>query len=116
MLQANNLSILIGTLTGDPEVLPTRRGDRLKLSMRIAVKHPHLPGKTSFFTVVKWDDSAAIMRQVAPLQKGTRVYILGWWQSRDLANGSVATEMVADTIVPLENLRTGEANNDYHSE
>jgi len=114
MLLANNLSILIGNLTGDPEVLPTRRGDRLKLSMRIAVSDPQT--KTGFFTVVKWDDSETIMQLAALLQKGTRVYTCGRWQSRDLENGSVATEMVADTIVPLENCRTGEANNDYHGE
>jgi len=104
MLHGNNLGILIGVLTADPEVLPTRRGDRLKLSMRIAVSDPQT--KTSFFTVVKWDDSETIMQLAALLQKDTRVYVCGRWQSRDLPNGSVATEMVGETIIPLENLKS----------
>lgn len=102
MLRGDNLGILVGNLTADPDVLPTRRGDRLKLSMRIAVDRPHPAGrKTSFFTVVKWSDSDQIMRLAASLRKGTRVYVSGWWQSRDLENGSVATEIVGETIVPL---------------
>ena len=115
MLRGNNLGVLIGHLTADPDVLPTRRGDRLKLSIRIAVdrsfsqppkKHNQNQdgrrGKNAdFFTVVKWDDYDTIINLAAPLRKGTLVHITGWWQSRDLPDGRVVTEMVADTIVPM---------------
>lgn len=112
MLHGNNLGVLIGHLTADPDVLPTRRGDRLKLSIRIAVDRSfHQPPKSKngksggknadFFTVVKWDDYDTIINLAAPLRKGTLVHITGWWQSRDLPDGRVATEMVADTIVPM---------------
>jgi len=112
MLHGNNLGVLIGHLTADPDVLPTRRGDRLKLSVRIAVDRSfHQPPKSKngksggknadFFTVVKWDDYDTIISLAAPLQKGTLVHVTGWWQSRDLPDGRVVTEMVADTIVPL---------------
>jgi single-stranded DNA-binding protein len=112
MLHGNNLGILVGNLTHDPDVLPTKRGDRLKLSFRVAVDRPaHRPPKNGrgrkadFFTVVRWGDYDEIIQLAAPLQKGTRVYTSGWWQSRDLETGSVATEMVADAIVPLEHLK-----------
>lgn len=112
MLHGNNLGILIGNLTHDPDVLPTKRGDRLKLSIRVAVDRPsHRPPKNGrgrkadFFTVVRWGDYDEIMQLAAPLQKGTRVHVTGWWQSRDLDDGRVVTEMVADTIIPLTKLK-----------
>jgi single-stranded DNA-binding protein len=112
MIHGNNLGVLMGRLTADPDVVPTRRGDRLKVSMRVAVDRPEAgPGagkKADFFTVVKYGDYDQIVQLAAPLQKGTQVHVSGRWQSRDLRDGRVITEMVADTVVPLDNPRLPE--------
>jgi single-stranded DNA-binding protein len=110
MLHGNNLSVLMGHLTADPDVLPTRRGNRLRLSFRIAVGRSFDQASSSgknadFFTVVKWGDYDTIVQLTASLQKGTQVHVTGRWQSRDLADGRVVTEMVASTIVPLDHAK-----------
>ncbi|MFQ6014593.1 MAG: single-stranded DNA-binding protein [Anaerolineae bacterium] len=97
-----------GALTENPKL--ERRGGKLKLSFRLAIPRPDsLPAKygnnADFVTVVRYANSLLerllLTLDHAYLQKGTRVRVTGWLQSRDISRGRTATEIVAQSITYL---------------
>ena len=95
-----NTQILRGTLIADPRFILTRSGQP-KLSFRVAVprlksRPPKKPRNVDFLTVVALGERFAEMKNL--LFKGSVVVVLGFVQSRDLEDGRVVVETVAEYI------------------
>lgn len=100
-----NTQILRGTLVADPQFFLSRGGDP-RLIFRVAVprlknRPPKKPRNLDFLTVVALGDRFADLKDV--LHRGTEVVVMGFAQSRDLNDGRVVVETVAeyiDIVVP----------------
>jgi len=100
-----NLDIKVGVLVGDAEAFPTRSGG-VKVTFRIRVpRSPSQPPKFDregrplpwdFFQVVAYGERW--LSYLPRLVRGRRVMVVGWTQSRDLPDGRVAVETVAEQI------------------
>ena len=97
-----------GALTENPKL--ERRDGKLKLAFRLAIPRSDLlPAKhgnnADFVTVIRYADSLLgrllLTLDHAYLQKGARVCVMGWLQSRDVSRGRTATEIVAQSITYL---------------
>lgn len=105
----SNIDVKVGRIVGeDAQAFPTRSG-RMRIVFRIAVprssgQEPKLDkdGKPlpDFFTVVTYRER--FLELLPALRRGARVMVIGWTQSRDLEDGRVVVETVAEQIAVLE--------------
>lgn len=106
-----NVDIKQGQLTDDARVFTTRTG-RPKISFRLLVRrNNNMPRKNGgsncdFFTVVAYGDR--FLPLLPLLQKGTLVAVSGYTQSRDIPDGRVVVETVAQQIAILRRMEDGE--------
>ena len=100
-----NLDIKAGVIVHDAEAYATRRG-QIKVTFRIRTpRSPAQPPKFDregrplpwdFFQVVAYGERW--LSYLPRLTRGRKVLVLGWTQSRDLPDGRVAVETVAEQI------------------
>lgn len=105
----SNLDIKAGRIVGDDaRAFPTRSG-RIRIAFRIAVPRsagqpPKLDPQGNplpdFFTIVAYGER--FLPLLPRLRRGTRVLVVGWTQSRDLEDGRVVVETVAERIAILD--------------
>ncbi|MDW8029253.1 MAG: hypothetical protein RMK94_12775 [Armatimonadota bacterium] len=106
----SNLDIKAGRIVGeDAQAFPTRSG-RVRVVFRIAVpRSPSQPPKFDregrpmpfdFFTVVCYGER--FLPLLPRLRRGMKVLVVGWTQSRDLPDGRVVVETVAERIAVLD--------------
>ena len=100
-----NIDIKVGYLVNDADLFPTRNGG-VKLSFRLRVPRDGLPPKTAkprnadYFEVVAFGEGWLNIYE--RLKRGARVFVKGHTQSRDLEDGRVVVETVAQEIRVLE--------------
>ena len=105
-----NVSILIGRLTGDPELKQTPSGVSVT-SFSIAVNRPYSKDKepqADFINIVAWRNTAEFIAKY--FQKGSAIFIKGAIQTRSWTDGNgnkrYATEVVADEAQFVEGKKT----------
>jgi len=106
----SNLDVKAGRIVaGDAQAFRTQSG-RIRIVFRLAVpRAPSQPPKFDregrplpwdFFTVVAYGER--FLPLLPRLVRGAWVLVMGWTQSRDLPDGRVVVETVAERIALLE--------------
>ncbi|WP_376791502.1 single-stranded DNA-binding protein [Thermoflexus sp.] len=106
----SNLDVKAGRIVGDDARAFRTRSGGIRIAFRIAV--PRSAGQPpkrdrsgkplpyDFFTVVAYGERWLSL--LPRLRRGMKVLVVGWTQSRDLEDGRVVVETVAERIAVLD--------------
>ncbi|WP_322794651.1 single-stranded DNA-binding protein [Thermoflexus sp.] len=106
----SNLDVKAGRIVGDDARAFRTRSGGIRIAFRIAV--PRAGGQPpkrdrsgkplpyDFFTVVAYGERWLSL--LPRLKRGSKVLVMGWTQSRDLDDGRVVVETVAERIAVLD--------------